>query len=154
MGLIGAFAFMFPAQQIFVFGLLPVPAKFFFIFAALFSLFFILVPTSGIAHDAHLGGLLAGWAFVRFVLERGLEIPSINFRMPKISARKEVVRTVPAGPFSKQVRQGAQGDLPPEEFISKEVDPILDKISAHGIQSLTERERRILEAARSRMAKR
>jgi hypothetical protein len=34
------------------------------------------------------------------------------------------------------------------------VDPILDKISAHGIQSLTERERKILEAARSKMAKR
>ena len=45
-------------------------------------------------------------------------------------------------------------DLPSEEFISREVDPILDKISAHGIQSLTERERKILEAARNKMAKR
>ena len=45
-------------------------------------------------------------------------------------------------------------DLPPEEFISREVDPILDKISAHGIQSLTARERQILEAARSKMEKR
>jgi hypothetical protein len=34
------------------------------------------------------------------------------------------------------------------------VDPILDKISQHGIQSLTERERKILEAARNKMAKR
>ena len=32
------------------------------------------------------------------------------------------------------------GVLPTAEFISKEVDPILDKISAHGIHSLTERE--------------
>jgi hypothetical protein len=45
-------------------------------------------------------------------------------------------------------------DLPPDEFLSREVDPILDKISAQGIQSLTERERRILEAARERMGKR
>ena len=45
-------------------------------------------------------------------------------------------------------------DLPPEEFLSKEVDPILDKISAQGIQSLTERERRILETAREKMARR
>jgi hypothetical protein len=44
-------------------------------------------------------------------------------------------------------------ELPPEEFISKEVDPILDKISAHGIQSLTERERKILDAARKKMQK-
>ena len=49
---------------------------------------------------------------------------------------------------------GQWADLPSEEFISKEVDPILDKISAHGIQSLTERERKILEAARAKMAKR
>jgi hypothetical protein len=34
------------------------------------------------------------------------------------------------------------------------VDPILEKISAHGIQSLTERERKILEKARARMTKR
>jgi hypothetical protein len=42
-------------------------------------------------------------------------------------------------------------DLPPAEFISREVDPILEKISAHGIQSLTPRERRILELARDKM---
>jgi len=45
-------------------------------------------------------------------------------------------------------------DLPPDEFLSKEVDPILDKISAQGIQSLTERERKILETARNKMGKR
>jgi hypothetical protein len=45
-------------------------------------------------------------------------------------------------------------DLPPGEFISKEVDPILDKISAHGIHSLTDQERQILDAARKKMAKR
>ena len=45
-------------------------------------------------------------------------------------------------------------DLPPAEFISREVDPILEKISAHGIQSLTDRERQILEAARAKMERR
>jgi len=48
----------------------------------------------------------------------------------------------------------AERDLAPEEFISREVDPILDKISAHGIQSLTERERKILADAQKKMAKR
>jgi hypothetical protein len=45
-------------------------------------------------------------------------------------------------------------ELPPAEFISREVDPILEKISAQGIHSLTERERQILESARSKMARR
>ena len=40
------------------------------------------------------------------------------------------------------------------EFMSREIDPILDKIAAHGIHSLTDRERQILEAARSRMGRR
>jgi hypothetical protein len=37
--------------------------------------------------------------------------------------------------------------------VKSEVDPILDKISRQGIQSLTAREREILEKARERMAK-
>jgi hypothetical protein len=35
---------------------------------------------------------------------------------------------------------------------SADVDAVLDKISAHGINSLTTRERAILEAARKKMA--
>jgi hypothetical protein len=40
------------------------------------------------------------------------------------------------------------------EFIRQKIDPILDKISAHGIQSLTESERQTLEAARERIGER
>jgi len=61
--------------------------------------------------------------------------------------------------FPKGISEGA-GPRPnrpdeagPTDFISKEVDPILEKISAHGIHSLTERERRILEAARAKIEK-
>jgi hypothetical protein len=60
----------------------------------------------------------------------------------------------PKKPFWQRTKASETEDLPPAEFISREVDPILDKISAYGIQSLTERERRILEAARAKMAKR
>jgi hypothetical protein len=38
-----------------------------------------------------------------------------------------------------------------DDFVESKVDPILDKISAHGIQSLTAREREILEAARKQI---
>tara|TARA_B100000965_G_C18954150_1_gene482642 strand:- start:355 stop:498 length:144 start_codon:yes stop_codon:yes gene_type:complete len=38
-----------------------------------------------------------------------------------------------------------------QDFMSRDVDPILDKISKHGIHSLTENERKILEKARSKM---
>jgi hypothetical protein len=40
-----------------------------------------------------------------------------------------------------------------EEFIQEQVDPILDKISREGLQSLTRRERKILESAKDLMQK-
>lgn len=61
---------------------------------------------------------------------------------------------LPKRSFWQRSKPSEVEDLPPAEFITREVDPILDKISANGIQSLTERERRILEAARAKMAKR
>jgi hypothetical protein len=45
-------------------------------------------------------------------------------------------------------------EVSPEEFMAREVDPILEKIAAHGIQSLTAREKETLERARSKMTKR
>jgi hypothetical protein len=53
-----------------------------------------------------------------------------------------------------QGKSESSGEVSEQEFISREVDPILDKISQHGIQSLTEHERKVLEAARNKMAKR
>ena len=41
-----------------------------------------------------------------------------------------------------------------EEFIREQVDPILDKIAREGMQSLTRRERKILESAKDLMQKR
>jgi len=40
-----------------------------------------------------------------------------------------------------------------DEFLKYEVDPILEKISAKGLQSLTARERQILEAAREKITR-
>jgi membrane associated rhomboid family serine protease len=114
----------------------------------------IILPRGPVAHAAHLGGLIMGFIFVRF----GFGLRQNSRRWSPFSARqrkRELVKaatiTVPRWPATKAENPA---DLPEEEFITREVDPILDKISAHGIQSLTERERRILEAARNKMAKR
>ena len=40
------------------------------------------------------------------------------------------------------------------EYISARIDPILDKISRHGLGSLTDEERRTLENARQKIARR
>jgi hypothetical protein len=132
--------------------ILRFPAKFFFIISVILSVFFILIPASGrdvgVAHGAHLGGLLFGYTYARWMIHWEWKLPKLNFlRRPKVFVHSRQ-------PSSWPSQKREKFDLPSDEFISREVDPILDKISAHGIQSLTERERRILEAARAKMAKR
>jgi hypothetical protein len=153
-GFIGAYAALFPSRQItmLIFFIIPVTitARFLFIFSAVVAIFGVLMPGGGVAHAAHLGGLFAGLSFIRWGLQSSFRLPNINFlrRQPKVFVHKPQSATWTAAQKKNAV------DVPSEEFISKEVDPILDKISAHGIQSLTERERRILEAARAKMARR
>jgi len=106
-----------------------------------------------IAHGAHLGGILTGMAFIKFGRRspEGSWSPFDSERRRKRELIKAVSIKIPKWP---QGRTENPAELSEAEFISREVDPILDKISQHGIQSLTERERKILEAARNKMAKR
>lgn len=159
-GLVAAFATLFPERQItlLLFFVIPFSMRaktLLWVFTAM-ALFGIVVPDTGVAHAAHLGGIAAGCAYIAwFVRGRGWLITLPSFRV--VRPQRELIRTASAskGPFwQKQKPAAPPDDLPPAEFISREVDPILDKISAHGIQSLTERERRILEAARAKMTKR
>jgi membrane associated rhomboid family serine protease len=153
-GLIAAFAMLFPDQSL-SFLLFPISfrAKWLLLFVIGEAAIGIAVPKWGgnVAHAAHLGGILTGMAFITFGkdLRRALLGP-FESRRRKRELIKAVSIKIPQWPHAKE----NPSDLPEGEFISREVDPILDKISQHGIQSLTERERKILEAARNRMAKR
>jgi hypothetical protein len=116
----------------------------------LLAVFGLLFAVGNIAHAAHLGGMLTGIAFVRL---------ASRWQWPNFHRRREPAKRLVKVPLLKAGAWAGQGDsapdaLPPDEFLAKEVDPILDKISAYGIQSLTERERRILEIARNKMSKR
>jgi membrane associated rhomboid family serine protease len=162
-GLIAAFATRAPDQPItmLVFFVLPVTFKagVLLIIEACITVGGILgefLPYpffhSEIAHAAHLGGMLTGIAWIRWGM-----MPRAPFKFWRgfTSAdrpSRESVRATPRRNAKSASRK--QEELPPAEFISREVDPILEKISAHGIQSLTARERQILEAARSKMARR
>lgn len=152
MGIIAVFAIINPYNTITLWGIFPIRAIWFLVACALISFYFTIVPVSGVAHAAHLGGILFGVAYVRWFMHSDWSLPKIRFRQtPKA---RELV-TAPGGAFWKKAKPiPPEEDLPSGDFITKEVDPILDKISAHGIQSLTEHERRILEAARAKMAKR
>jgi membrane associated rhomboid family serine protease len=159
-GLIAAFATRAPDQLIML--LIPpvaFKAKIFLLIEAFISLLGLFGPminftlfAGNIAHAAHLGGMLTGIFYMRWAgsVPRPFEFwrPFARRNPPP---KRELVSAAP-----RRAWRGARKpveDLPPAEFISREVDPILDKISAQGIHSLTERERQILEAARNKMAK-
>ncbi len=158
-GLLAAFAMLEPEGEILLCFVIPVRAKYLLIASMGVALFFTIVPSEpGIAHAAHLGGMLGGIAYLRWGLRVEHAIANwVNGRsFPPLRPSRELVRTSASKrAFWERSKETAEiEDLPPAEFISREVDPILDKISAHGIQSLTDRERRILEAARAKMSKR
>jgi hypothetical protein len=114
----------------------------------------VVIPSEpGIAHAAHLGGMLAAIGYFRWILrpERRL----FNWRPYADIQREERERaSVVRRSLLSRTRKVAAPDTPPKDFVSAEVDPILDKISAHGIQSLTDQERKVLDSARKKMSQR
>jgi Rhomboid family len=150
LALLGAFTILDPNRELLLLFVLPVRAKYLFWFSAVVAAFYVLVPAEPeLAHAAHLGGLLAGAAYIRWIVQS-----PVAFQMPSFLRRRRSPRRSRRQAVKQSAIHDDEEELPPEEFISREVDPILEKISAHGLHSLTARERRILEAARAKMEKR
>lgn len=156
-GLVAAFAMLYPERllTLLIFFVIPVSmrAKFLLLFSVLLELLLIVFPVGNMADAAHLGGMFTGVIFIRYAARWNWQWPRLSRGRRPAPRRLVRVPSSPAGPWARS-KAPAVEELPPEEFLSKEVDPILDKISAKGIQSLTERERKILESARQRMGKR
>ncbi|HLH55485.1 MAG TPA: rhomboid family intramembrane serine protease [Verrucomicrobiae bacterium] len=159
LGLVAAYATLFPERMLtlLLFFIVPVNmrAKFLLLFTALISIFGILFPSNmgAVADAAHLGGMIAGIFFIRYAMNWTLRLPSLRRGREEPSRRLVRVSSSSSAKWARAKRV-SESEAPADDFLSREVDPILDKISAHGIQSLTERERRILETARQRMGKR
>ena len=86
-----------------------------------------------VAHSAYLGGIVAGWIYAHL----------LGFGRVSILQRKVRQR------HTETERYRA---MTPDQFISEEVDPILEKISREGLQSLTWSERRTLARAQEKIA--
>lgn len=140
-----AFATLFPDREVtlLVFFIIPVTlkAKYMALIAVAFDVVPLLARSDGhVAHLAHLGGALFGYLYIK-QLGYGAT-PRWLQALQNLGAKLKPRR-----------RQKPQA-MSAEEFISEEVDPILDKIAREGMHSLTRRERKILESARDLMQKR
>jgi membrane associated rhomboid family serine protease len=156
-GLLAAFCFMYPMREItFIFFFFPVTlrAQYLLWFVFGMSVFGTIIPFDNTAYAAHLGGMLMGLWYVRYGMGTTSILSAWN-PFKRRNRREKMIRAATSRPSrGLRVMEPDPSELPSGEFMSQEVDPILEKISAHGIQSLTERERQILQSARDKMSKR
>ncbi len=152
-GVLAAFAMAYPERWVFLI-IPPMPVKVKWLVLVYFCLELLLEVmrggNSGIAHGAHVGGFIFGWAYMKIVYK--LSLPFAWLERLKWRVRRWF-SSVPR-PSIRLRRRGSARKYRPiddDSFIDEEIDPILEKISRHGIHSLTARERRTLKRARQRM---
>jgi rhomboid family protein len=147
-GVLLAFAWAWPDQPIYVFPFpAPISAKWLVTFAVGISLVLALLDVSrGVAHLAHLGGFATGFLYLK----------AADWRLAQ--AERQVRRSAQPSVVVQSARSAGGGDAirkrrpPPErDAASAEIDRVLDKISARGIESLTPAERKFLAETSRKM---
>lgn len=172
MGVLLAYALRWPDDEVYIFGVIPMKTRWLVLWLAVINLAMGISSTrggSGIGWFAHIGGLAFGWVYLRVSAFGGLD----NFRKwvsPAPDEPEDVFRTLPR-PRPKPRDRGERAEGIDEvvaksnAIAAKPVRPallpratnessrnpaerlniVLDKISKHGIESLTSEEVRLLE---------
>jgi hypothetical protein len=161
-GLVAAYASMFPDRvlTLLLFFVLPIRLSARTLLIISFGLAALGMlkgwrSDDGIAHAAHMGGIICGLGYIHWIIRgrRSFDIERL-FTVPWGLLKRLVGKRSSRIKVNQPSSGGASyEDMPSEEFISRQVDPILEKISTQGIHSLTDRERRILDKARSKITK-
>jgi membrane associated rhomboid family serine protease len=149
-GVLIAFGIMYPDRPIFMFFLPPIRAKYFVTFYILLELYSGIASTAdNVAHFAHLGGAAVGLIFLMIDQDR---IPFKRFWMrsrPRILKGEQASRF--SAPRREEITDASYKDIEESDIDQKRIDAILDKISQHGYQSLSEDEKRVLFDASKRL---
>ncbi len=129
-GVLMAFAKYWPRELIYIWGVLPIQAIWLIILVIGYSVWSgVHGSTSGIADFAHLGGIAGGFVYLWW-LDR--HVGSRRFRKKA---------TAPSKPVTRVLNWHKVDPSSIHELNREEVNRILDKISAHGVDSLTPEER-------------
>lgn len=130
-GVMMGFAYLWPREPIYIWGVLPVQARTMVVFMTALSIYGGFGGGGNIAHFAHLGGFLGGFLYVRWWLRKH-RAPA----MPVPVAR----------PSASEMRRWQS--IPRDrlhEVNRAELDRILEKIQKEGGGNLTPAERLFLE---------
>lgn len=142
-GVMLAFAWRWPDAPIYVWAILPVKAKYMVGILGLGALWATMQAgrVGGVAHWAHLGGLLTGFVYLKFG-------ESITVRWNRLRGKRGKRRIAGISSISRSIGVGGRSRRPDTRAGGDdldEVDRILDKIREHGMDALNTREREFLD---------
>lgn len=163
-GILVAFGYLFPNRSIYIYGLIPVKAKYLVLFYMLIEFFSVAGGSdSGIAHAAHLGGGLIGLIYMlihyrgssaNFFGNMGLKNKFTSYTSSNKRTPSSPVYSNGSNSAKENVADAKYQDLQvtdykkemetQEKLAQEKIDAILDKLNEGGYQSLTEDEKRIL----------
>lgn len=143
-GVMLAYALNWPNSLIWIYAIFPIKAKYLVLILgglSFYSAFWSIRGASdGIAHFAHLGGLVVGFVYLKKGWEIGVWFEALRKRL-----RKRKFTVIPGGRSPESDARRRSKEAAEESKILDAVDRILDKIRDEGIDSLTREERRFLD---------
>lgn len=152
-----AFGMIYPNERIFIFPLpIPIKAKYFVIGYAAIELFSALATTGdGVAHIAHLGGMVFGFFMIRYWRKQvdggyaGSHTADAfdklkNMFGGKRNTGKRNFTYTRNDSYTSQYEQDAECTTNEKVVSQEEIDRILDKIRKSGYDSLTKEEKQSL----------
>ena len=152
MGVLLAYGMTFPNSIILFMFIIPMKAKYFVTLLALIDLWSIPGGDS-VAHLAHLGGMLAGFIFIKITvpslgggpgLKTGGGSGGLGGAWKRYQTKRNLRVVKPGGDAKRGNGRTGGGAKSPDQ---QRIDLILDKISREGLQSLTDEEQEILRRA-------
>ncbi|MGH7603713.1 MAG: rhomboid family intramembrane serine protease [Gemmatimonadaceae bacterium] len=164
-GVLVAYALRWPDEEVYIFGVIPMKSRWLILAMIGMNIIFALSPNSGIDWTAHVGGMAFGWLFLKLSSIGGLTrvrgwvsaLPEESEDMPRAVPRNRSPMREPARGVDEIVQRSKAVALReskpvvhvPRQESAKEyaarVNRVLDKISQHGMESLTTDEKRLLE---------
>jgi len=137
-GVILAFAYFWPRDRIYIWGVIPIEARWLVAAFAAMSVWGIASGARGIAYYAHLGGFVGAWAFLKW---REKNSPAARFKAKAEGGH----RRGPLGDRQALERWSRIDPTTMHEVNREAYERVRAKMDAEGIGSLTARERAFLD---------
>lgn len=139
-GLMTAFAYFWPNAVLYVFGIIPLKARTLVIILIVFGLFMGMNQArDNIAHFAHVLGAVIAFIYLQIAFKKYSLFGSIGSKIQEKS-----------GEFSDKMKSSKKEKVVyKEDWTKQKVDELLEKVSKHGINSLTRKEKDFLDRVSS-----